>query len=316
MRGALLVAACVLALSAPAEAQPSAADRDTARALMAKGDEKLAAGDARAALDAYEAADRMMQLPTTGLAVGKLRVQLGKLVEARDVLLRVARHPVAPGESSLFAEARSEAERLAEDVAPRIPTLTVLLPTAPVGLAVTIDGQTVDAAALKLGRRVNPGEHEVAAKAPGYFEAREAVTLAAGENKSITLALVADPKAVVPEPEQPPTSDGGSEVHALVWVGVAVTGVGLVLGAVTGGIALSKASSLDDECLERVCSIDEEDRIKSLQTMSHVSTAGFVLAGVGAILGVTGIVLTVTADDDATSAWSIGPGLVSYRGVW
>ena len=106
----VLVGLLLLPDTAPARGgsgtrEATAGDKETARFLMDDGDRKLRVGDYRGALDAYIAADKIMRVPTTGIAVGRVQEKLGRLLEARDTWLRVARYPVKLDEPEPFTEA-------------------------------------------------------------------------------------------------------------------------------------------------------------------------------------------------------------------
>src|SRR5215468_3304078 len=91
------ILALALSILAPrALAAPTAAEKETARALMKSARDKRRASDLRGALVDFTKARAIMNVPTTGLEVGKTQMDLGLLVEARDTLLEVARSPAAP----------------------------------------------------------------------------------------------------------------------------------------------------------------------------------------------------------------------------
>jgi hypothetical protein len=90
---ALALATCVLGTSAIALAEPTAAERETARGLMTQGRSQRDAKDYRAALQSFQAADAIMRVPTTGYEVAKTLELMGQLVEARDTLVRTLRIP-------------------------------------------------------------------------------------------------------------------------------------------------------------------------------------------------------------------------------
>lgn len=118
--------AFVLVLALPglaSAATPNAADRETARTYMTEGRKQRDENDLKAALRAFEAADAIMHVPTTGLEVAKTEAMLGQLVEGRDVALRVARSSPEPGEPAPFAEARAAARKLADELEGRIPSI-------------------------------------------------------------------------------------------------------------------------------------------------------------------------------------------------
>ncbi|MBI4705761.1 MAG: PEGA domain-containing protein [Deltaproteobacteria bacterium] len=267
----LLVAVlAALALLAPAaQAQPSAADRETARGLMNEGAKRFAAKDYRAALRAFKAADDIMKVPTTGLELGRTQAKLGMLVEARDTLMRVQNLPGDESEAAPLAAARKEAAKLATGLAGRIPSLVVEVkgPAEGAAVRVEVDGTPLPSSAANLPRSVNPGRHSVAASAPGFARAEETVAVAEGERRTVKIEL--QPGESAPEPESKPspaaaaTTPGparagpiepeGSAVSPLVWVGFGVGAAGLVAGAVTGILTLSTAGKVKDGCQDNRC---------------------------------------------------------------
>src|SRR5262245_48380446 len=80
----VLVMVSALSIASPAWGEPSAAERETARALLISGRDKRKSGKLAEALQDFERAHAIMHVPTTGLDLGKLQEQLGKLVEAHD----------------------------------------------------------------------------------------------------------------------------------------------------------------------------------------------------------------------------------------
>ena len=286
LTAAWLVAQAPLALAQDARSEPSDADKDAARKLMDQGRAKEGAGDKAGALDAYLAADRIMSVPTTGLSVAEAALGLGKLVEARDVLLRVVRHPVSPSEPGPFAKARVEAKELAAELDKRIPSLTLSVTGAAAGTVVTVsvDGVPVPPEALQFPRAVNPGKRNVVASAPGYRTARKSVTLAEGEQATLSLALA------LGEDESPPTGLTLEGISPLFWVGLGVTVVGLGVGIPTGAVAMSKSSDLKGICNDNYgCPASRKSEIDSMTVLAHTSTVSFAVAGAGAVLGVVGL---------------------------
>jgi hypothetical protein len=305
--------ACLPAAAATAQEVPeqSVGDKETARQLMDLGDSKYDSGDYAGALEAYQGADRIMGVTSTGLAMGKALVKLGRLLEARDKLLAVSRIAASPDESPVLTQAREEARQLQDSIADKIPQLTVRIIGVAAGVecSVRVDGHPVPPATISLPRAVDPGKHTVSASAPGYHAVSETVTLEEGAKQTITLALRSTHKPPVEERKPEP----GITVSPLVWAGIAVAGAGVVVGAITGGLSLSAASDVKDECTDNVCPRRlEEDGDRSL-TLAHVSTASFIVAGVGAALAGVGLVLTFTADDERASI-TLGPG--SVRGAF
>lgn len=180
-----------LLLSPAARAAPTAEDRETARHLMKVGDQKLAAKDHQGALRAYETAHAIMGVPTTGVALARARIGLGQLVEARELLLEIARSPAQPGEPAPFTEARGEAQTLAAELEARIPSLIISVQGPPSGtpVEISIDGRAVPVVGLGTTRKANPGEHVVTASADGHATASSKVTITERETRRVVLRL-------------------------------------------------------------------------------------------------------------------------------
>jgi hypothetical protein len=320
----------------PAASQgPSAEQKETARALMDVGDKKFDAGDYRAALEAYQGADAIMQLPPTGLAVGKARARLGLLVEAVDVLQRTMRHPKQPNEAEAVAQARDAAARLDADLARRIPTLQIVVkgPAEDTPVDVRVDGAALEARVRALPRRLNPGEHVVVVTAPGYFEATEKVTLVEGERRTVEIALRAGappPPIPTPPPDAPravppPPPPEEPTVSPVAWVGFGIGGAGLVVGAVTGALSLSKQGSLEDECPGNVCPESKRGEHDEIVALANVSNVAFGIGAVGVGVGIVSLVLSLSDGDEQDAPRSasgtrveplVGVGSVGLRGAF
>jgi hypothetical protein len=174
-----------------ASAEPSAADKETARHLMKLGEEKLAAKDFKAALSSFESAHLIMNVPSTGLAVARALAGLGQLVEARDLALEIARSSAVAGEPAAFEQARSDAGAFAKGLEARIASLEVQIDGAPEGakLEVSVDGHLVPQVGAKFTRRLNPGKHVVTAVAEGLPPSSAQVEIAEGASEKVTLRV-------------------------------------------------------------------------------------------------------------------------------
>ncbi len=217
MRRRLAAALVVAGLLAPsaAFAEPSAADRETARTLMKQGDTKAASKDFAGALKDYQAAHAIMQVPSTGLSLAKTQIELGLLVEARDTLLGIARLPKPVVEAPPLAKAREEAGPLAQKLAERIPSLSISIDGPPAGSAqVTVDGAAVLPDTLGTPRKVNPGQHTVVAAAQGFQNATRTVTVKEGETAQVAIRLIPGAGGA-PIAEMPKETPGGGHIHVI-----------------------------------------------------------------------------------------------------
>jgi len=295
---AFLLAGALAAFPATAFADPSLSDRETARALMDEGDAKRDKNDLRGALKAYEAADAIMKVPTTGLEVGRTQAALGLLLEARETLGRVARIPPKAGEPAPFVAARKAAETLSAELATRIPSVTVVVQNAEQSPQLVFDGEAIPPAASQAARKVNPGKHTILVRA-GTTEKTEEVTVAEREQRTVTVDLT--PRK--PEPAatlEPATSGSGSGPwKALMVGGFAVGAVGVAVGSVTGILSIAKVSDVKDDCVDDRCKPSRASDIESAKSLGNISTVSFVVGGVGAVVGVVGLVMSNKSSSEA-----------------
>ena len=310
-----VVLACALASTA-ARADPTAADRETARSLMQEGRDLRDKGNLKEALRRFKAADDIMHVPTTGLELARVQVSLGLLVEALDTIATIRQTPAKPGDPEPFAEARAKAEELSASLNGRVPAITVVIrgASADAQPAVTIDGRALPASIVGLPRSVDPGHHVVSARV-GAAEATQEVDVKEGEQKRVQLTL-AEGAAAAPPPEAPPAAspataaseapesppDAVAEISAgpprshapnmLTFVALGVAGAGLATGTVTGLIVLlSKKSTLQNECTNNVCGPSSYGDLDSANTMSTVSDIAFVVGGAGAAVAIASLLI-------------------------
>jgi hypothetical protein len=104
-----------------------------------------------------------------------------------------------------------------------------------------------------------------------------------------------------------------------VFVGFGVAGAGVIAGGITGLLAMSKSSDVEDQCNGDVCPLSAEEDNDSATTLAHVSTISFAVAGAGAAVGVLGLLLSGSSDEPAASAGLtlepiVGPTSLGVRG--
>lgn len=308
---------------ANAQDGPGATEKAQARLLMDKGDASVAAGDLKTALDNYAGADALMRVPSTGIALGRVQLQLGMLVEAQDVLLRVTRYPEKPDEPDVFSSARPEAAKLLEGLSERIPEVAFTFAGLPEGTTprVVVDGNAVPTAVVALPRALNPGDHVVLATAEGFLPVELKFSLKERQNRKVDIAFTADAAAhtstgVASEPADVPPDAPLSGVSTLAIVGFATAGVGIVVGAIAGGLTLSNSGDLADRCRGNACSESERSDLDSAYVTAHISTVSFAVAGAGAVVGIVGL-LGGAAEAPAEALQILpGPGGLLVRGTF
>jgi hypothetical protein len=324
----VLVASLGLATTRVAHAQ-SAADLETARTLNKEGKELRAKGDLQGALVKLRAAHELGKTPITGIELAKTQVMVGQLVEARETCLGIARVPIAPDETERSSTARDEAQKLAEEVRPRIPTIVIKLTGVPAGKVPTLLVDRIPVAASQVGeaRKVNPGRHEIAAKQGQGAEATAIVEVAEAETKEVVLQVPPEPVVAEPQPGPggpPPPGAPATEMRPRYGVavgGFVLAGAGLVVGTVTGLVVLSKKDKLETQCPNHECSNPFHGNLESAQTMATVSTVAFVVGGIGVGIGLYGLlsrtehVKETAKTKPYVSPW-IGAGSVGVNGAF
>src|SRR5262249_15190067 len=160
-------------------------------------------------------------------------------------------------------------------------------------------GAAVPFEVLGEARSVDPGKHTVAASVSTEAPATSDVQVAEGESKDVTISLKGHETAaggsggVMPNPTPTPTptptpspsptpthvtSDtgtGGGKTSSLVYIGATLTGVGIGVGAVTGIMAMSKASTVKNECPNSTCPSSASSDLDYVKTTAAISTIGF-----------------------------------------
>ncbi len=230
---------------------------------------------------------------------GKLADALGHWVEARS-------RAQAEGNNAIL----EEAEKKAKALEPRLPKLTVTLAAgAPSEAEVVRDGVVLGQASMGVPLPVNPGAHTLVVKAKGFEDTSTQITIAEAEAKKIELKVGAkkaieatSPIGPTPGPE---TSSGG--LSPLVPIGFGVGIAGVAVGAITGIVALGAASDAKSQCPEGKCTTPtQKSDAESGKTMGTVSTIAFIVGGLGAAVGVYGLVWG-TPKSSASVAVSLGP---------
>jgi hypothetical protein len=265
------------------------------------------------ALEAYEGADALMHVPTTGIEVAKTLAALGRLVEAREKALDLAK-PATEVEPRAFFAARREAALLAEKLDGRIPTIQIALAEGDAaGVRASVDGEALPEKATLLERRVDPGKHAIEIRAPGRAPIVKETDVKEGAHAVVTFFLGAEPDAPsnAPPKESSTKTVAATETHStLVIAGLAVAGAGVAIGSITGLVSLSKASDARRLCggNNNDCDPSATDTISTSRTLGWVSTAAFAVALAGAGVATYALVTPKKKDDPKVEAFVTGAG--------
>ncbi len=284
----------ITTLTTPAWAEPSAADRATARALAREGFEALKRDDFETAEDRFRRADELVHAPTLVVDHARSLVGLGRLVEAHERYSLVLREGVSPNAAWPWKRAYADAQKEIEVIKQRLAWLTINV-KGPDNPNVTVDGKDIPSAAIGVRRAMDPGDRSIKVSAPGFYPKVEEITLGEGEERSIDIELEAMPEE--PEEAPPPAAapkDKAAQVdvtpqrsNTLAYVALGVGGAGLATWGVTGLLFLQQRSALNDKCVNNECPTPQEDKLASYHTLGTVSAVAFGVGLAGAAAGVT-----------------------------
>ncbi len=327
----------VVALIANTAFAQSPADVETARDLFKQATDLHEAGDPRAALVKYKAAHELGNTPVTGLELGRTYAELGKLIEAREVLLGVEKIPTRLNESEKTLHARAEAPKLAEELRTRIPSITIVVDSAPPGMTVhaSIDGEELPATTIGIAHKLNPGSHTIVAYVDGGPRFEASTMLAETEARPVHVLVEGPPPP--PVPSQPPpvvvetpktpaisvppredwltpravspvTSTNPARVGAFVVGGVGLTSLLVMAG--TGGVAASKASTVTQHCdSNKQCDAIGMDAVSSGKTFAVTANVAGIVGGVAVATAIVLFVVSARANkpDAPTTAFALTP---------
>ncbi|GAC1574991.1 MAG: hypothetical protein NVS3B20_24860 [Polyangiales bacterium] len=320
---AALLVAVTTSATLPAIAQ---SDEDRAGARQLARDGKKAVDEKRwaDAIDLFTRAESLVHSPTHLLFLARAQVNVGHLVKAREIYLRIQKEQLPAGAPKAFEDAKSAADTELEALEPRIPELKIVVEgAASDAVVVTMDGVVVSKALVGVSRPLDPGDHKVTATSTG-LAAEGAVTVIDGANETLTLKLKptdAAPAATITAsaasaatPEStassapPPTttaapksafvapaadvapdnaSSSGSGLRTGAYLSLGVGVVGLAAGTIFLLRAGSKKQKADDLCPNAVCPLSQADEINQLDSDAKSART---LSTVGFIVGGVGLI--------------------------
>jgi hypothetical protein len=140
-------------------AAPAVEPKEEARQLLDEGSALYRQGDYPGALERFERARSVYPSARIFFNLGQTLNRLGRRAAAVEAFERFLEE--APDAAP---ERRSDAQKFLEELRPRVGRLRV---TASEGSAITVDGQAVGLAPLPRSIVLDPGAHELTARAPG-----------------------------------------------------------------------------------------------------------------------------------------------------
>jgi hypothetical protein len=178
---------------------------------------------------------------------------------------------------------------------------------------------------VSVPRILNPGAHVVVLDVGGQRTQND-VTLGDGEAREIEVnapqgaggpAVVTPPPPVDGNTTPPSSSTSSGGMSPLVPIGFGVAGVGLAVGAITGIITLSTASTVKDSCKpDGRCPASAQSDLDSAKTTGTISTIGFAVGLAGAAVGVIGIIISKPSTETPRTGFRIVPTIDGVAGTF
>lgn len=236
-----------------ARREPTAGDLATARTALREGLALRDKGELAPAQMRLQSAYDLVPTPVTGFELGKTHMMGGRVLQAHELFKKVVRMPPSMEESARSQTARDEAARLAKELEPRIPSLRIKLSLPPGATAtVKLDEEPLTLSGPEVVRAVDPGAHDLTAKAGDGPEEKVRVEVGEAETKEVGLA----PQWVPPKP--PPQARGRDVIYVrttnpLAFVGFGVGSAALITSIVTGVLAVNERDEARAQCGEEFC---------------------------------------------------------------
>jgi hypothetical protein len=189
-------------------------------------------------------------------------------------------------------------------------------------VTVSLDGKPWLTALDGRAKPIDPGAHTLRFEIPGAPPVEQTVQILEGDkNRKLSAALGA-PSTAVPAGSvaQPGTPAAEATSRPGPWIVGGIGVAGLIVGAVVGGVVLSKKSIVDANCKPLSnggygCSPAGMAATNSGQALGPVSTVGFVVGGVGIAAGALWLGLRKPAPKPA-AAVGMGPAITREGAAW
>jgi len=330
----LLMGSTFLLCSATASAQTDPQAETAARALFQQADAEMAEGKFAQACPRFEEAKRLvMNHINTGIKLAECYVGQNRTASAWNELSRVRALAVTQNKTD---KVEIIDERLAQ-VMPKVPSLRVDVPPSVASIAgISIRRGEVELGAGQWGLPlpVDPGTYTLRATAPGRKAWEQQVDVKQPETAGdkapvvVTIGELALDESAKPKPvgegngpvAAPSSSMSGLRVTGIV--GMSLGAVGLGVGAVLGGMAISRYGGADGHCNDNnhCDQVGFDARTEGI-ALGKASTAAFVAGGLVAATGVVLFAVSPKQRDESGAGQGqmslrVGPGNVVLRGEW
>lgn len=300
------------AAAAPASTSPT--DGASAEALFKKARALMDEGRTDEACGAFEESYRLDPAPGTLLNIGACNRTRGKTATAWSQFVDAERLFRRRGDDRRADFAKGEAHALEAGLS----HVTLVAKKPATGMVVLRDGVEMHGGSIGTSLPIDPGPHDLVAKAEGRVPYKTRFEVAAGKDTTVEI-----PELAV----APVGADGGEPIvlspqrgrtqRVLGWSAGGV-GVGtMIIGGVFVGLVAERKSAADPHCPAKRCDPVGQAAIDRAGTYANVAN---VLIPTGAVLTAVGAVLLITAPKapKALSSLEIVPSIsptTGYVGV-
>jgi len=324
--------------------------KGAARELANEAKSDFDAGKFEDAGSKFQRAYEIAKVPTLAVWAARALVKRGKMVAASELYRQAAL--LAPNDlwvGNTQQEAQADAEKELAELQPRIPKLRIRVVGAVANdVELTVDGARIANALVGIDLPTDPGNRHIVGKR-GTDVVEQPVDLAEGERKETVLRFNVLAPVVVRPPAMPmapavsagaataalplashdglsaiarpagteagPADSVGSAQRTWGWVTLGVGAAGLVAGTVAGIVVMSD-TGLRNDCPNGVCAVSKSGSVDTYNLMRNVSTAGFIVGGVGAVLGATLLLWTPKHEAEPHVALWLGPRSAGVKGAF
>lgn len=264
--------------------------------------------------------------PGTSFTLAECFSKAGKYASAVELYDRyIAAYDAMPQDQKADADQRARADISRSErtrLVSLVSWLTVNLPNAtPPTVIVTKDGEPFARGLFGVATAVDPGPHIFTTRTPEGPLIEQRVDIAAGERKAVTLQVGGSPPPTdeVTPPTEPVQDKPEQHNKLLPWVYVAggVGAAGIITGAISGGILLSKRKTIFTDCPTtrpdgtHICNTDKGVAAADAaqNTFAPLTTVALSVGAAGTVTAVLLLVLGSHSDASASveSASSLRP---------
>lgn len=219
-------------------------------------------------------------------------------------LLRAREELITCGQSACPDVVKVKCVEWLQELKRNIPTIVVAA-AGPAGkdtiaARLLIDGTLISATLNGKPIELDPGLHTLRLEHERFGRLEEKIVVRQGEkNRLLTLRYPAgkkpdpakpDPAKPGPAKPDPDAADPGSTPWLAI-ISLGLGGAGVVLGGITGTVALVMGQDLQDRCEDGICHPGDKEDLNTGESLAHVSTASITVGLVGMAVGVIALLI-------------------------